>query len=90
MTNNEKEIKKINCALFSSKNEIMTRITAAINDAQDVKKKAVFAKELIRQAEGLLSCKYFNKEKRSCEICQTITKARKLTAELIIRAGELK
>jgi len=90
MTNNKKEIKKINCALFSSKNEIITRITAAINEATNIKKKAALAKDLVQQVEELLSCKYFNKEKRSCEICQTITKARKLTAELIIRAGELK
>jgi len=50
----------------------------------------MLAKDLARRAEELLACEYFNKKKKECKICQEIAKLRKQTAELIIRAGQLK
>ncbi len=62
---NEKNIKKIKCPIFHSKNEDIEGITKVINAVEDVEKKARLSGRLIKEAGELLSCKYFY-EKRRC------------------------
>ena len=83
-------IKKVKCPIFKSKNEEIEGINKAINDAENVEKKAYFAERLIKEAEDLLSCGHFDEEKVDCKICHYIAKLRKQTANLIIKAKQLK
>lgn len=84
------DIKKIKCAIFQSKNEIIAGITKAINEAEEVEKKAHLADGLIKEVETLLICKHFDEKRADCKICHYIAKLRKQTANLIIKAKQLK
>jgi len=84
------KIKKIKCVIFQSKNEEIGKITKAINEAEDVEKKAHLAERLVREVEELLSCEHFDKKRAECKICHYVARLRKNTAELIIEAKELK
>lgn len=100
--NSDKRIKKpprqslfnpteqIKCPEFQSKNKTITEITRVINEAENVEKKAPLAERLIKEVEKLLSCKDFDKRRAECEICHSVAKLRKRTANLIIRAKGLK
>lgn len=81
--------KKIKCLIFKSKNGEIEKITKAINEAKNVKQKAINARKLLNELEDLLACKYFKAEKAECNICRGIAKLRRRTADLIIRAKEL-
>lgn len=82
---------RIKCPLFVSKNEDAKQIAKAINEATDIKKKKTLAKDyLAKQAEELLTCKYFRRGRVECKMCQEISKTRLKTAQLIIKAAELK
>lgn len=83
------DINNIKCTIFQSKNESMERITEAINDTQDVEKKADLAERLLEQAEDLLSCDNFNEKKLACRNCHYIAKLRRKTANLIIGISDL-
>ena len=83
-------IKKIKCVIFQSKNETIERITKAINKAENTKEKATLAKKLLGEAEDLLSCKHFGEKRAECKICQYISKIRERTANLILKAGQIK
>lgn len=87
---NAKKIKKIKCAIFQTKNEVIERVTKAINEAKDVKEKAVIAQKLLNEVEELLTCKHFSREKTECKICHYIAQLRKRTANLVIKAKKLK
>lgn len=86
----KQNIKKIKCVIFQAKNEIIERITQAINEAKDVKGKAVIAQKLLDEVEKLLCCKHFIRGKAECKICHYIADLRKRTANLILKAKELK
>ena len=86
----EKNIKKIKCVIFQAKNEIIERITQAINEAKNVKEKAVIAQKLLNEVEELLTCKHFSRKRAECKICHYIANLRKKTASLIFKAKELK
>ena len=83
-------IKKIKCAIFKSKNEAIEGVTKAINEAEDIERKAHLAERLIKEAEELLACKYFDEKRTDCKICHYIAKLRKQTADLILKAKQLK
>ncbi|MFH1968062.1 MAG: hypothetical protein ABIJ84_01600 [bacterium] len=83
-------IKKIKCAIFQPKNESIKKITQKINETQNIKEKASLSKYLLKDVEDLLSCKYFDKKRSGCKICQYISKIRKKTAELILKVEQLK
>lgn len=85
-----KNIKKINCTIFHSKNKTIEGITKAINEAENVERKAHFAARLLKEVEDLLSCKHFDEKRADCKICHYIAKLRKQTANLIIKAEQLK
>ena len=87
---NEKNIKKIKCAIFKSKNETIEGITKAINEAENIEKKAQLAERLIKEANEILSCEHFDEKRIDCEICHYIANLRKKTANLILKAKELK
>jgi len=86
----EEKVKKVKCSIFVSKNEAIEKITKAINETSDFKRKKMLAKDLAKQAEELLTCKYSNQRRIECGVCQEISKIRLKTAQLIIKAAELK
>ena len=83
-------IKKIKCVIFQAKNEVIERVTQAINEAANIKEKAVIAQKLLNEVEELLACKHFIRKKAECKICHYIAKLRKRTGNLIIKAKQLK
>lgn len=86
----EKNIKKIKCTIFKSKNETIEGITKAINEAENIEKKAQLAERLIKEANEILSCEHFDEKRVDCKICHYIANLRKETANLILKAKELK
>lgn len=86
---NTKDIKKIKCTIFHSKNETIEGITKAINEAENVERKAHFAERLVKEAGALLSCRHFDEKRVECKICHYIVKIRKRAAGLILRARNL-
>lgn len=86
----EKNIKKIKCVIFKSKNETIEGITKAINEAENIEKKAQLAERLIKEANEILSCEHFDEKRVDCKICHYIANLRKETANLILKAKELK
>jgi len=86
----EARINRIKCPIFCYKNQSMESYTGAINEEKNIQKKAYLAACLIREADALLTCQYVNKRKIDCRICQKISEIRKKTAELIVKAQELK
>ncbi len=81
--------KEIKCPIFKAKNKAVERATQAINEVKDIKQKAALAQKLLKEAEDLLSCKSFSEKKAECEFCQYISKIRKETAKLILKANQL-
>ena len=81
---------RVKCAIFQPKNESIEKITQKINKAQNIKEKASLVKYLLKDVEDLLSCKYFDKKRSGCKICQYISKIRKETAGLILKVEQLK
>jgi len=84
-----KDIKKIKCSIFQSKNEEIEGLTKVINKAENIERKALLAERLIKEAEDLLSCEYFDEKKIGCKLCHYITNLRKETANLILKTKEL-
>ena len=80
-------IKKIKCTIFKSKNEAIEGVTKAINESEDVERKAHLAERLIKEAEELLVCKHFDEKRADCKICHYIANLRIKTANLIIRTS---
>lgn len=76
----KRDIKKIKCPIFKAQNESIEKITKAINQAENIKEKAVLARNLLRQVQRLLSCEHFNKEKVECKICHSVAELRQRTA----------
>ena len=85
-----KDIQKIKCSIFKSKNEEIEGITKAINEAENIEKKAQLAERLIKEANEILSCEHFDEKRVDCKICHYIADLRKRTANLNLKAKELK
>ncbi|MBI5306348.1 hypothetical protein HZB04_02075 [Candidatus Wolfebacteria bacterium] len=86
----EKKIKKIKCPIFTSKNEEIEKINKAINEAGEIGGKARLAERLIKEVDELINCKLFDEKRVDCKICHYIADLRKRTANLILKAKELK
>jgi nitrate/TMAO reductase-like tetraheme cytochrome c subunit len=80
---------EIGCSIFLGKEKEMKRLTNAINGTADPKEKAVYAQDLLKAAEELLSCAKYDKKSSDCKNCHTISSLRKETAQLVIKAGKL-
>ena len=86
---NVREETKISCPTFQKQEAVIKDITAKINAIQGVAGKAVFAQELQKEVDVLLSCPDYKKESSDCENCRFIANLRKKTADLIIKAKKL-
>ncbi|MEW6410783.1 MAG: hypothetical protein AB1488_11875 [Nitrospirota bacterium] len=84
-----KEEPKISCPTFQKQEKVIKGITDKINNAKEVQEKAVYAEELQKEVDVLLSCPDYDKENLGCESCHFIANLRKKTAELIIKAKRL-
>jgi hypothetical protein len=80
---------KISCPTFQKQEPVIKDITDKINQAKGVQEKAVYAEELQKEVNVLLSCPDYDKEKLDCESCHFIANLRKKTADLIIKAKRL-
>ena len=85
-----KEKASISCPIFQKQEAVIKDITAKINATQGVAAKAVFAKELQKEVDVLLSCLDHKKESLECENCRFIANLRKKTADIIVKAEKLK
>ena len=84
-----KESAKIKFSTFQKQEPAIEDITAKINDAKDVVKKAEFAEELREEVNILLSCPDYDEKSIDCKNCRFIANVRKKTADLIIKARKL-
>jgi len=84
-----KEDGKINCPTFQKQEPMIEDITAKINNASDVLKKADFAQKLQEEVNVLLSCPDYDEKNGDCSNCRFIANVRKKTAELVIKAKKL-
>ena len=84
-----KEDAKINCSTFQKEEPAIEEITAKINDAKDVVKKAEFAEELQKEVNVLLSCPDYDEKSTDCSNCRFIANVRKRTTDLVIKAKKL-
>jgi len=80
---------KINCPVFQNQEDLISDITTKINSAKSVKEKAVFAKELQKEVDVLLSCSDYDENRLDCTNCHFIAALRDRTAGLIIKAKKL-
>ena len=72
-----KEEAKINCQIFQKQEPAIKDLTDKINKAKGVREKAKFAEELQREANVLLSCPDYDKEKLECKNCHLSQKCGK-------------
>jgi hypothetical protein len=84
-----RENAKINCPAFQKQEPVIEDITAKINKADSVGKKAAFAEELQKEVGILISCLDYDKRSADCRNCRFIANVRKRTADLIIKAKKL-
>jgi len=75
----------ISCAVFQKQEAVIKDITGKINAIEGVAGKAVFAEELRKEVDVLLSCQGFNDKSLDCENCRFIAGLRKRTADIIIK-----
>jgi len=80
---------KINCPTFQKQEPVIQSITAKINNAKEVSKKAEFAEKLQEEVNVILSCPDYNDKSKDCGNCRFIANVRKKTADLIVKAKKL-
>ena len=80
---------KINCPAFQKQEPVIQSITAKINNAKDVLKKAEFAEKLKEEVNVLLSCPDYKEKDTDCGNCRFIANIRKKTADLMIKTKKL-
>jgi hypothetical protein len=85
----EKDKTKISCRVFQKQEAVAKDITNKINTIKEVTGKAVFAEELRKEVDVLLSCADYLKESLDCKNCHFIANLRKKTADLIIKVKKL-
>ena len=85
----DKENAKINCAIFHKQEAVIKDITSKINAIEGVTGKAVFAEELRKEVDVLLSCQDCKDTSIDCENCRFIANLRKRTADIIIKVKKL-
>ena len=84
-----KEGAKISCQVFQKQEAVIKDITNKINAIEGVTEKAVFAEELRKEADVLLSCQDYKDTSLECKNCHLIASLRKKTADIIIKAKKL-
>jgi len=84
-----KEGAKISCQVFQKQEAVIKDITNKINAIEGVTGKAVFAEELRKEVDVLLSCQDYKDTSLDCENCRFIANLRKRAADLIIKAKKL-
>ena len=80
---------KINCAIFRKQEAAIKDITNKINAIEGVTGKAIFAEELRKEADVLLSCQDYKDTNLDCKNCRFIAALRKKTADIIVKAKKL-
>lgn len=85
----KKEDPKISCPIFQKQEAVIQDITAEINNAKNILKKAEFAEKLQEEVNLLLSCPDYKEKDTDCGNCRFIASVRKKTADLIIKAKKL-
>ena len=80
---------KINCPTFQKQEPVIQSITAKINNAKEVSRKAEFAEKLQEEVNVLLSCPDYKEKDKDCSNCRFIANIRKKTADLIIKTKRL-
>jgi len=80
---------KINCPTFQKQEPVIQSITAKINNAKEVSKKAEFAEKLQEEVNVLLSCPDYKEKDKDCSNCHFIANVRKKTADLVVKAKKL-
>ena len=85
----KRERAKISCKTFQKQEPVIKDITDKINNAKGVQEKAVFAAELQKEVDVLLSCPDYKDTNLDCKNCHFIGNLRKKTADLIIKAKKL-
>ena len=79
----------INCPTFQKQEPVIQDITAKINNARNVSKKAEVAEKLQQEVNILLSCPDYNEKSKDCGNCRFIANVRKKSADLVIKAKKL-
>ena len=80
---------KISCPIFQKQEAEIKDIVNKINVIEGVVGKAVFAEELRKEVDVLLSCQGYKDTISDCESCRFIAALRKRVADLLIRAKKL-
>ncbi|MBU1291739.1 hypothetical protein KJ898_08115 [bacterium] len=80
---------KINCPIFLKREWTIKQLTRDINEVKSISDKADRAMHLKNEVEMLLSCEKYDQKSEDCKNCQTISKLRKQTAELLLKVKEL-
>ncbi|MBU0880975.1 MAG: hypothetical protein KKE81_02115 [Candidatus Omnitrophica bacterium] len=80
---------KINCAVFQKQEAVIKDIASKINAIEGVTGKAIFAEELRKEVDVLLSCQDHKDASIDCENCRFIANLRKRTADIIVKAKKL-
>jgi len=75
----------ISCQVFLRQETVIKNITTEINRVKDAREKAVFAEELQKETDALLTCQDYDDKKLDCKNCRFITNLRKRTTDLIIK-----
>ena len=85
----DKKEAKINCTTFQKQEPVIKDITNKVNTIRGVTGKAVFAEELRKEVDVLLSCSDYKEGSLDCGSCHFIANLRKRTANLIIKSEKL-
>ncbi len=86
---NDKKEAAISCPIFQKQELVIRDITDKINAIQGIVGKAVFAEELQKEADVLLSCPEHKDTIPDCKNCRFIASLRKKTVNVIIEAKKL-
>ena len=85
----EKDKTKISCRVFQKQEAVAKDITNKINAIEGVTGKAVFAEELRKEVDVLLSCQDYKDTSLDCKNCHFIAALRRKTTNLIVKAKKL-
>jgi len=85
----DKKESRISCPTFQKQESIIREITDKINAIEGIVGKAIFAEELQKETDVLLSCPDYKDTTPDCKNCHFIANLRKKTANMIIKAKKL-
>ncbi|KPV64144.1 MAG: Helix-turn-helix domain protein [Candidatus Bathyarchaeota archaeon BA1] len=78
----------ISCPTYIHSEEVMRELADEINKAKDLNEKVAKARNLIREADMLLSCKRYGEEHWNCRNCHKIASLRKRVSEIVIHMSK--